>query len=149
MNQTRAIEEIDDSNRKSSREFRGEKRGGVNRAYANPVEALQASGTCRTLLILNTCFLVLAGSAPTRGEWSLYAILPSLSLSLYPPPIFLFVAISLSNCETGLLCISSLTSQCSTFKRPTIGFREALHFARALHPRYGHIVGPRYGLYHV
>lgn len=41
-------------------------------AYANRVEALRATGTCRTLLILNTCFLVLAGSTPTRGEWSLY-----------------------------------------------------------------------------
>lgn len=49
------------------------------------VEALQASGTCRTLLILNTCSLVLAGSTPTRGEWSLYGIPLPLSLSLPPP----------------------------------------------------------------
>lgn len=55
-------------------------------AYANRVEALRATGTCRTLLILNTCFLVLAGSTPTRGEWSLYTAIP---------PIFLFAAISL------------------------------------------------------
>lgn len=45
-------------------------------AYANRVEALRATGTCRTLLILNTCFLVLAGSTPTRGEWSLYTATP-------------------------------------------------------------------------
>ena len=61
-----------------------ENRDGVNRAYANPVEALRASGTCRTLLILNTCSLVLAGSTPTRGEWSLYGIPLPLSLSLPP-----------------------------------------------------------------
>ena len=65
-------------------------RRGVNRAYANVVEALRTSSTCRSRLILNTCFLVLAGSTPTRREWSLYGIvsLPSshslsLSLSLY------------------------------------------------------------------
>lgn len=85
-----------------------ENRDGVNRAYANPVEALQASGTCRTLLILNTCSLVLAGSTPTRGEWSLYGIPLPLSPSLSPHPAHLSIRGHFSpernrDCETGLV----------------------------------------------
>lgn len=46
------------------------------RAYANLLGLLSSSGTCRARLILNTCFLVLPGSAPVRGEWSLCSIMP-------------------------------------------------------------------------
>lgn len=111
----RRFENLQRSKIKTGKEKGRENRSGVNRAYADPAEALQASGTCRTLLISNTCSLVLAGSTPTRGEWSLYDILSP------HPAVFLFAAISLPNRETGLLCTSSLVLHVLA----TIGFRDS------------------------
>ncbi|KAL2736004.1 hypothetical protein V1478_002688 [Vespula squamosa] len=46
---------------------------------------LASSGTCRAQLILNTCFLVLAGSVPSCGEWSLWNIVALVRTSYVPP----------------------------------------------------------------
>ena len=111
---------------RQSREFRNRTRkgGGVNRAYANVVEALRASGTCRTRLILNTCFLVLAGSTPTRREWSLYGIVLSLSLPLLP---FASISLERCDCETSRGLYRFLPNVLHLSDPGTIGFWDIEH----------------------
>lgn len=49
----------------------------IQRAHVRKLgRRFASSGTCRARLILNTCFLVLAGPVPMRGEWSLCSIMP-------------------------------------------------------------------------
>lgn len=51
---------------------------------------LASSGTCRARLILNTCFLVLAGPVPMRREWSLCSIMPyrNVHVCFEPRPLW-------------------------------------------------------------
>lgn len=57
---------------------------------------LASSGTCRARLILNTCFLVLAGPVPMRGEWSLCSIMPYRNVQRLPRTSTVMVSRSVS-----------------------------------------------------